>query len=38
VKKVETHGILIDRKPIKRNSALTEEKLDYIGHLLVNSP
>ncbi|PNF15704.1 hypothetical protein B7P43_G12455 [Cryptotermes secundus] len=38
VKKVRTHGILIDRKPLKRNRVLTEEKLDDIGHRLENSP
>jgi hypothetical protein len=27
VKKIGTHGILIDRKPLKRNCVLTEEKL-----------
>jgi hypothetical protein len=27
VKKVRTHGILIDRKPLKRNRVLTEESL-----------
>jgi hypothetical protein len=31
--KVRTHGILIDRKPLKRNNVLTEEKLD-ISHRL----
>jgi hypothetical protein len=31
LKKVRTHGILIDRKLLKRNCVLTEEKLD-IGH------
>jgi hypothetical protein len=38
VKKVRTHGILIDRKLLKRNRVLTEEKLDSIGHRLENSP
>jgi hypothetical protein len=38
VKKVRTHGILIDRKPLKRNRVLTEEKLDCIGHRSENSP
>jgi hypothetical protein len=38
VKKVRTHGILIDRKPLKRNRVLTEEKLDDIGHRVENSP
>jgi hypothetical protein len=28
VKKVLTHGILIDRKPLKINRVLTEEKND----------
>jgi hypothetical protein len=37
VKKVQTHGILIDRKPLKRNRVLTEEKL-AIGRRLENSP
>jgi hypothetical protein len=32
VKKVQTHGILTDRKLLKRNRVLTEEKLDDIGH------
>jgi hypothetical protein len=36
VKKVRTHGILIGRKPLKRSSVLTEEKLDDIGHGLEN--
>jgi hypothetical protein len=35
-KKVQTHGILIDRKPLKRNRVLTEETLD-ISHRLENS-
>jgi hypothetical protein len=30
--------LLIDRKPLKRNRALTEKKLDDIGHRLENSP
>jgi hypothetical protein len=38
VKKVRTHDILIDTKPLKRNCVLTEEKLDDIGHRLKNSP
>jgi hypothetical protein len=38
VKNVRTHGILIDRKPLKRNCVLTEEKPDDIGHQLENSP
>jgi hypothetical protein len=29
--KVRTHGILTDKKPLKRNRVLAEEKLD-IGH------
>jgi hypothetical protein len=37
VKKVRTNGILIDRKSLKRNDVLTEEKLDDIGHRLENS-
>jgi hypothetical protein len=31
VKKIQTNSILIDRKPLKRNTVLTEEKLDDIG-------
>jgi hypothetical protein len=38
VKKVRCHGILIDRKPLKINRVLTEEKLNDIGHRLENSP
>jgi hypothetical protein len=38
VKKVRTHGILIDRKSLKRDHVLTEEKLVDIGHQLENSP
>jgi hypothetical protein len=38
VKKVHTRSILIDRKPLKRNRVLTEEKLDDIGHRLKNFP
>jgi hypothetical protein len=38
VKKVRTHGILINRKSLKRNRVLTEEKLNDIGHRLENSP
>jgi hypothetical protein len=38
VKKVRTHGILIDRKPLKRNQVLTEEKLGDIGYRSENSP
>jgi hypothetical protein len=30
--KVRTDGILIDRKPLKRNRVSTEKKLDDIGH------
>jgi hypothetical protein len=37
LKKVRTHGILIDRKLLKRNRVLTEGKLDDIGHRLENS-
>jgi hypothetical protein len=37
VKKVRTRGILINRKPLKRNRVLTEEKLHDIGHRLENS-
>jgi hypothetical protein len=32
VKKVRTNGILMARKPLKRNHVLTEEKLDDISH------
>jgi hypothetical protein len=38
VKKVRTHGTSIDRKPLKRNCVLTEEKLDDISCQLENSP
>jgi hypothetical protein len=38
VKKFRTHGILIDRKPLKRSHVLTEEKLDDISHRLETSP
>jgi hypothetical protein len=38
VKEVRTHVILIDRKPLKRNYVLTQEKLDDISHQLENSP
>jgi hypothetical protein len=38
MKKVRTHSILIDRKPLKINRILTEVKLDGIGHRLENSP
>jgi hypothetical protein len=38
VKKVRTHGILINRKPLKRNRVLTEGELDDIDHRLENSP
>jgi hypothetical protein len=34
VKKVRTNGISSDRKPLKRNRVLTEEKLEDIGHRL----
>jgi hypothetical protein len=37
VKKVQTHDILIDRKPLKRH-VLAEEKYGDIGHQLENSP
>jgi hypothetical protein len=37
VKKVQTHGILIHRRPLKRNHFLTKEKL-RIGHCSENSP
>jgi hypothetical protein len=32
VKKVQIHGILIDRHPLKINRVLTEEKPDDVGH------
>jgi hypothetical protein len=35
-KKVRAQGI--DRNPLNRNSVLTKEKLDDIGHRLENSP
>jgi hypothetical protein len=37
VKKVQTNGILIDTKPLKRNHVLTKEKPDDIDHQLENS-
>jgi hypothetical protein len=37
VKKVRINGILIDRKLLKRNHVLIEEKLDDISHRLENS-
>jgi retron-type reverse transcriptase len=37
VTKVRTHGILMDRKPLKRNRVLSGEKLDDIHHRLENS-
>jgi hypothetical protein len=37
VTKVRTHSIFIDRKPLKRNHVLTEEKFDDICHRLENS-
>jgi hypothetical protein len=37
VKKVRTHSILNDRKPLKRNRVLTGKKLDDIGCRLENS-
>jgi hypothetical protein len=36
-KKVQTNSILIERKPLKRDHVLTEEKLDNISRRLVNS-
>jgi hypothetical protein len=33
VKKVRTHGILIDGKLLKRNRVLPEKKVDDIGRL-----
>jgi hypothetical protein len=38
MKKVQTHGILTDRKPLKRNRVLTEEKLNDISRRLENPP
>jgi hypothetical protein len=38
VKKVQTHSILIETKPLQRNHVLTEEKLHDIGRCLENSP
>jgi hypothetical protein len=38
VKKVWTDGILIDRKSLKRNRVLIEEKLDDSSHRLQNPP
>jgi hypothetical protein len=38
VKKVRSHGILIDTEPLKRNRVLSEEKLNDNGHRLENSP
>jgi hypothetical protein len=38
VKKVRTHGILIDRTPLKICRVLTEEKLGDIVRRLENSP
>jgi hypothetical protein len=37
VKKLRNHGILIDRKPLKRNRVLSEEKLDD-SRRIENSP
>jgi hypothetical protein len=31
-KKIQAHGILIHRKPLKRNYVLTEENLDDMDH------
>jgi hypothetical protein len=36
--KYRTHGILIDRKPLNRNRAVTEEKPDDIAHQSESSP
>jgi hypothetical protein len=38
VKKVRTHSNLTDRKQLKRNNVLIEEKLDDVGHRLENPP
>jgi hypothetical protein len=38
VKKARTHGILIDRKTLKGNSVLTEEKFGNNCRRLENSP
>jgi hypothetical protein len=38
VKKVRTHSILIDRRPLKINRVLAEEKLDDVGRHIDNSP
>jgi hypothetical protein len=38
VKKVWTHGILLDRRPLKGKRAVTDEELDYIGNQIENSP
>jgi hypothetical protein len=37
VKEFRTRVILIDRKSLKRNRVLTDEKLDDVGHRLENS-
>jgi hypothetical protein len=37
ISEFRTHGILIDRKRLRRNCVLTEEKLDDIGLQLENS-
>jgi hypothetical protein len=38
MKTVQTHDILIVRKPVKRGCVLTEEKLDDISYQVENSP
>jgi hypothetical protein len=38
VKKVQTHSILTDRRPLKRKCVVTMKKLYNIGHQLENSP
>jgi hypothetical protein len=38
VQKVRAHGILIDRKSLKRNGVLSEENLDDVSCRLENSP
>jgi hypothetical protein len=38
VKKIQTHGILIERRPLKRHCVLTEEKLDTDYKILLENP
>jgi hypothetical protein len=35
--KIQAHGILIDRRPLKISCIVTEGKLNDIGHQLENS-